>query len=109
MAWQAHPNGLEVRLRVTPRGGRDAIDGVETLSDGRRVLKARVRVAPEDGAANEAVRRLLAKSLRRPASAVSLEAGATARLKIFRIEGDPNRLAADLAGLVGASSTGEIA
>jgi uncharacterized protein len=109
MAWQSCPNGLEVRLRVTPRGGRDAIDGIETLSDGRRVLKIRVRVAPEDGAANEVVRRLLAKSLRRPASAVSLETGATARLKTFRIEGDPTRLAADLASLLGAGSTGDVA
>jgi uncharacterized protein YggU (UPF0235/DUF167 family) len=106
-AWQSRPNGLEVRLRVTPRGGREAIDGIETLSDGRRVLKVRVRVAPEDGAANEAVRRLLAKSLRRPASAVNLETGATARLKTFRIEGDPVRLAADFANLLGAAWTGE--
>jgi uncharacterized protein YggU (UPF0235/DUF167 family) len=107
MAWQAHPNGLEVRLRVTPRGGRDGIDGVETLSDGRRVLKVRVRVAPKDGAANEAVRRLLAETLRCPGSAVTLAAGATARLKTFRIGGDPTRLAAALAGLAGADSTGK--
>jgi uncharacterized protein len=106
MAWQPHPNGVDVRVRVTPRGGRDALDGVETLSDGRRVLKVRVRVAPEGGAANEAVRRLLARTLRCPASTVSLEAGATARLKIYRIDGDPVRLAAVLAGLADSGSTG---
>jgi uncharacterized protein YggU (UPF0235/DUF167 family) len=32
-------------VRLTPRGGRDAIDGIEQLSDGRRVLKVRVRAA----------------------------------------------------------------
>jgi uncharacterized protein YggU (UPF0235/DUF167 family) len=95
------PEGLEVRVRVTPRGGRDAIDGIEALSNGRRVLKVRVRAVPEDGAANEAVRRLLAKALGLPASAVSLEAGATARLKTFLIAGEAEPLAAALAALTG--------
>jgi uncharacterized protein YggU (UPF0235/DUF167 family) len=95
------PNGLALRVRVTPRGGRDAIDGVETLSDGMRVLKVRVRVAPEDGAANEGVRRLLAKALQVPASAVTLEAGATARLKTFLIAGDAQALSGQLAHLTG--------
>ena len=101
MPWRIRPNGLEVQVRVTPRGGRDAIDGVEALSDSRRVLKVRVRAVPEDGAANEGVRRLLAKALRLPASAVSLEAGATARLKTFLIAGEAEALAAALAALTG--------
>jgi len=103
-AWRVRPDGLEVRVRVTPRGGRDAIDGVETLSDGRPVLKVRVRAVPEDGAANEGVRRCLAKALNVPASAVSLEAGATARLKIFSISGEGGMLAAALAKLTGRES-----
>lgn len=101
MPWRIRPDGLEVRVRVTPRGGRDAIDGVDALSDGRRVLKVRVRAVPEDGAANDGVRRLLAKALRLPASAVSLEAGATARLKTFLIAGDAASIAAQLALLTG--------
>ncbi len=99
--WRARPEGLELRVRVTPRGGRDAIDGVETLADGQPVLKVRVRAAPEDGAANDGVRRLLAKALKRPASAVSLETGATARLKTFLITGDTDALAKDIAVLTG--------
>ncbi len=101
MPWRSRPDGLEVTVRVTPRGGRDAVDGVETLSDGRPVLKVRVRAAPEDGAANEGVRRLLAKALGRPVSAVSLKAGATARLKTFLVAGEPERLASALAELTG--------
>ncbi len=99
MPWRSRPDGLEVRVRVTPRGGRDSIDGVETLSDGRPVLKVRVRAVPEDGAANEGVRRLLADVLERPVSAVSLEAGATARLKTFLVAGEPEKLASALAEL----------
>ncbi len=101
MPWRSRPDGLEVRVRVTPRGGRDALDGVETLSDGRPVLKVRVRAVPEDGAANEGVRRLLARVLGRPVSAVSLEAGATARLKTFLVAGEPGKLASALAELTG--------
>ncbi|NIX75262.1 DUF167 family protein [Microvirga terricola] len=101
MPWRPRPNGLEVRVRVTPKGGRDAIDGVDALSDGTRVLKVRVRAVPEDGAANEGVRRLLAKALKVPASAVRIEAGATSRLKTFSIAGDAGGLAAALAALTG--------
>ena len=103
-AWQAMSTGVVVRVRVTPRGGRDAVDGCETLSDGSSVLKVRVRAAPEDGAANEAVRRVLAGALARPPSAVALTAGPTARVKTFRIEGDPAPLAAALARLVQGDS-----
>lgn len=101
MPWRIRPEGLEVRVRVTPKGGRDAIDGVEALSDGRPVLKVRVRAAPEDGAANEGVRRLLAKALGRPASSVTLEAGATARLKTFLIAGEGGALARTIAAVTG--------
>jgi len=99
--WRARLEGVELRVRVTPRGGRDAVDGVEALSDGRAVLKVRVRAVPEEGAANEAVRRVLAKALGRPPAAVQLDAGATARLKTFLVEGDPAALEAALRTLTG--------
>jgi uncharacterized protein YggU (UPF0235/DUF167 family) len=99
--WRPRPHGVEVRLRVTPRGGRDDIEGVETLSDGTPVLKVRVRAVPEDGAANEAVRRLLAKALGLPVSAVCLDAGASARLKTFSITGDAQALGQRLVALTG--------
>ena len=104
MPWRIRPEGLEVRVRVTPKGGRDAIDGIETLSDGRPVLKVRVRAVPEGGAANESVRRLIAKTLKLPAAAVSLEAGATARLKTFVISGEGEALASALAAVTGRDS-----
>ncbi|WP_210492978.1 DUF167 family protein [Microvirga antarctica] len=104
MPWRPHPRGVSVRVRVTPRGGRDAVDGIETLSDGQAVLKIRVRAVPEDGKATEAVRRLLAKAIGLPASSVRLEAGATARQKTFVLDGDPEDLISRLAGLRGATS-----
>jgi uncharacterized protein YggU (UPF0235/DUF167 family) len=50
-------------VRLTPRGGRDAIDGIEQLADGRRVVKARVRAAATGGEANAALLELVAKAL----------------------------------------------
>ncbi|MBV8474240.1 MAG: DUF167 domain-containing protein, partial [Hyphomicrobiales bacterium] len=47
--WRTTLDGLVIACRLTPKGGRDAIDGTATLSDGSRVLLARVRAAPEDG------------------------------------------------------------
>jgi uncharacterized protein (TIGR00251 family) len=94
--WRAVPGGLVVAVRLTPRGGRDAIDGVETLSDGRRVLKARVSAAPEDGKANDALVRLVARACGVPARDVTLESGATSRLKMLKVAGDADALAARL-------------
>jgi len=103
-AWRAVAGGVEVRVRATPRGGRDAIDGLDLLADGSAALKIRVRAAPEDGAANEALRRVLAKALGRPSSAVSLRAGASARLKTFWIDGASAELCEKLARIAGADA-----
>jgi len=90
--WRPIAGGVQVALRVTPRGGRDAVDGIETLSDGRSVLKLRVRAVADGGEANRAVTELLAKSLGVPKAAVRLISGATARLKQVAISGDPAAL-----------------
>jgi len=93
--WAHAGDGVSVAVRLTPKGGRDAIDGIETLSDGRAVLKVRVRAAPTEGEANDALCRLMAKSVGVPPRDVSLVAGATARIKRLAISGDgPTLLAA---------------
>lgn len=90
-----------VQLRLTPKGGRDGLDGVGELADGRKVLQARVRAAPDKGAANAAVEIVLAKALGVPRSAVTLVSGHTARLKSLRIDGDADTLVVRLAILAG--------
>ena len=89
--------GLLIAVRLTPRGGRDAIDGIETLSDGQTVLKARVRAVPEDGAANAALIGLLAKHFAVSPSRVTIQSGHTSRIKRVTIEGDSAALAARVA------------
>ena len=102
--WRTSPAGISIALRVTPRGGRDDIDGVETLSDGRSVLKVRVRAIADGGEANRAVTELLAKSLRVPKARVRLLSGATSRLKQVAIDGDPAALGEALRTLTSAKA-----
>ena len=87
--WRLETDGVAVWLRVSPKGARDVIEGVETLSDGRRVLKARVRAAPENGKANAAVIELVADWLSAPKRAISIRSGETARIKQIFIAGAP--------------------
>jgi uncharacterized protein (TIGR00251 family) len=97
--WRHSPSGITVSLRVTPRGGRDDIDGIETLADGRSVVRLRVRSPAEGGEANRAVTELLAKALGVPKKSVHLIAGATSRLKQVAVDGDPKRLGETLGAL----------
>jgi uncharacterized protein len=75
------PHGALIALRVIPNAGRDSIEAITTLADGRRVLKVRVTAQPEDGRANKAVIALLAATTGFAKSAFSVKTGATARSK----------------------------
>jgi hypothetical protein len=101
-AWRYSADGISVALRVTPRGGRDAIDGLETLANGRTVVKVRVRAIAEGGEANRAVTKLLAKALGVPKRAVRVLSGTTSRLKQIAVDGDPELLGATLRKLTAA-------
>ena len=96
--WAVTVDGLLLTVRLTPKGGRDEVNGIETLSDGRAVLKARVRALPEDGAANAALVKLIAKVVGIAASRVTVQSGHTSRLKVLKIEGD----GADIAAMIAA-------
>ena len=93
--WTATADGVVVDVRLTPRGGRDAIEGVERRADGRAVLKARVRVAASEGGANAALCALVAKALGIAPRNVTIAGGATSRMKRVRVAGEA-------AALVGA-------
>ncbi len=74
------PGGAAVGVRVRPRSR----PGLELAGD---VLVVRVAAAPVDGRATEEARRSLAAALRVPPSAVALRSGATARAKVFGVDG----------------------
>ena len=95
MPWAAAGNGVTLAVRLTPRGGRDAIDGIARLADGSVVLKARVRAAATEGEANAALTQLIARVVGVSPRDVELVAGATSRIKRLAISGDgPTLLAA---------------
>ncbi len=78
---------MRLAVRVTPKGGRDAIDGWATDPTGRPYLKVRVSAVAAEGQANAALVAVLAKALKRPRSALRIVSGETARLKMLDIEG----------------------
>lgn len=71
--------GGRLAVRVTP-GARSEAVGIE---EGRLAIK--VRAKPSDGAANDAVLKLLAHALDVPVSCLTLLRGATSREKLVRI------------------------
>ena len=73
---------VRIAVRLTPRAGSDRIDGPTG-----GVLQARVHAPPVAGAANEALRRLVAGELGVPVSKVALVSGERTRRKVLEIEG----------------------
>ena len=105
--WRYGADGVSIALRVTPRGGMDRIDGIETLADGRSVMKVRVRAIAEGGEANRAVTELLAKELKVRKSDVRLQSGVTSRVKQVTVAGDPRLLGEALRRLTAAQTEGD--
>ena len=89
-------DSLQFHIRLTPKGGRDAIEGWAADASGKIHLKARVRALPEDGKANAALLALLSKELAVAKSMLTLVSGETSRLKTVAATGDTARLAARL-------------
>lgn len=93
-------NGVTLFVRLTPKSSRDAIEGVAPLDNGRACLRVRVRAVPEEGKANAALEKLLAKWIALAPRNVTVTSGATSRLNQVRISGDTDALAKKLDTLV---------
>ncbi len=74
--------GVRLTVQVQPRAARN-----EIVARGGAALRVRVTAPPADGAANEAVRGLLADALDCPRSAVTIVRGHRARTKLVQIAG----------------------
>jgi uncharacterized protein YggU (UPF0235/DUF167 family) len=89
------PTDVRFAVRLTPRAALDQIDGV---SDG--VLRARVGAPAVEGAANNALLRLIAEELGVPRTSVRIVAGASSRQKLVVVDGgDPDAIVARWPGL----------
>ncbi len=83
---------LEIRVRLTPRGGRDEIEGWMEDGDGKRLLKARVSAPADKGKANQALIELLAREWRIPKTSITLSRGGTSRVKTLILNQIPEIL-----------------
>ena len=75
-------SAVRVSVHVQPRATRSEIIGLHGAA-----LKVRLQAPPVDGAANEALVRLLAEALNVPGRSVRVVAGATLRSKMVEIDG----------------------
>ncbi len=73
---------VRLQVRLAPRAGRDAIEGVDP--EGR--LRVRVAAPPVGGAANEALVRLLVASLDVPRGSLAIVSGETSRHKLVSVQ-----------------------
>ena len=90
---------MTLLVGLTPKASRQEIGAVASI-EGRSVLTAKVRAAPDKGKANAALTGLVADWLGVYKSGVSVVRGVTSRLKTVQIAGDANALAARLEELL---------
>lgn len=79
-------------IRVTPRSAKPGIGGWRAGADEREELEVRVAEAPADGAANEAVVRLLSKALGISRAEVRIVSGTTSRHKRVAVPFDADEV-----------------
>jgi uncharacterized protein len=104
LPFRASPDGVRVRLKVTPKAKREQVGGLLDEPDGTKALKIAVTAAPEDGKANAAVIALLAREWGVAKSAISVVSGATDRRKLVEIRGPSQELLAKLRAWLAAHS-----
>ena len=93
------PGQVSFRVRLTPKGGTDRVEGWQKSADETWHLKARVSTPPEDGKANASLLALLARELHIPKSGLTIAHGLTGRLKTVVATGDADALTARLTAI----------
>lgn len=92
-------DGVRLAVRLTPKAGRDRIEGVRPTTVGC-VLAVAVTAPPEGGKANAALTALLAKALGVAKSSVRVTQGGKSRSKTVVVDGDSAALLAKLRQLL---------
>ncbi len=99
--WRVSGHGVSMLARVTPKSGRDAVEGVVETAQGP-ALQVRVRAVAEDGAANAAVEWVVAQWLGLGKTRVRIARGSKSRIKIIDIAGTAGELDALLTARIAA-------
>ena len=83
-------------VQLTPKARRNRIEGVVEDVEGDAALKVSVTAAPEEGKANAALIRLLAKEWRLPKGGITIVRGEKSRRKRLHLAGTAEALASRL-------------
>ena len=89
-------DGVLVRIRLTPKAGRNGCAGLKRDGEGRAWLDMRITAVPEKGKANAALLKWLAKAWRCPVGALEIRSGQTDRNKQIFLSGETAALLARL-------------
>jgi len=93
--------GVRLTVKAKPGSSRTRAPKLVPLAGGGRAVEIAVAEAPEDGKANKAILAVLADALGVKRGDVVLKMGASGKLKIFEIQGDPSALKTRVYGWLG--------
>ncbi len=91
-----HKDGAVIYIRASTNGNSDSILGIETRSNGKSYLKIKTSAIAENGHANDAIMKLLAKRLDIPKSLISILSGHTSREKSLLVNAPKDYIEARL-------------
>ena len=77
---------MRLIVHLTPKSSHNKVEGWALDAEGQKVLRVKVTAVPENGKANEALIKLLSKTLHLSKSKISLIRGETSRIKQLEIE-----------------------
>lgn len=100
MLQSADDGTVRLSVRLTPKASANRIQGTGQSPDGTSHLKVQVTTVPENGKANAALIKLLAKALKCPKTSLTIISGATDRNKVVAISGGIQDLDARLQAIL---------
>lgn len=77
-------SGAALPVHAHPKSRADTVEGWEEDATSKRWLKVRITAAAEDGKANAALLKFLAKQLKIPKSSLVIVSGESSRYKLVR-------------------------
>ena len=98
MPFQMNRDGVRVRVRLSPGARQNGVIGVKPDENNVPWLTSTVTAVPENGRANRALLRMLARQWRVARSSIVIVSGQTARQKVLLVRGNPENLLKQLTG-----------
>ena len=87
MFYKKFENYIEFSVLLTPNAKKESINEIITDDKDNKLLKVSVHAKPEDNKANEALIKLLSKTLHIPKSKVIIKRGHKSRIKTIHLIG----------------------